>query len=137
MMPATLPEEVVAGILATALGLTIGEGIFSGPEQPKGDVVPDAAVFCIGQPGLVPVPLLGVNQDIRGLGVKILLRGEIDGFDAVRDQAWLAWQSLQRVTNPATGYIDILCTQSAPAYAGQDDFGYPKFYINVILRFQG
>lgn len=140
--PATLPEAVVVAVLvAASLGLTTpptaGANCFSGPEVPPGDYVPSAAVFVACYGGAYPVTLLGVSQDIRAFDVQILVRGNVDALDTTRALAWSVWQALQRKVAPSTGYIDILCKQSAPIYMGQDDTEHVRFSVNVSLRFQG
>ena len=141
-VPSTLPEAVVVGVLvAASIGLTTpptaNANAFSGPEQPPGTYVPNAAVFVNLYGGAYPVTLLGVSQDIRAFDVQVLVRGNVDNVDTTRALAWSIWTELQRKLAPSTGYIDILCKQSAPIYLGQDDTEHVRFSINTSLRFQG
>jgi len=136
--PATLPEQVVAALLATALSMTVGVDLFSGPEQIGNDTgIPPASVFCATYGGAPPIPFIGTSTDVRTIAVQATIRGATGDYEAARARAWTAWQALQRVTAPASGYIDILCQQSAPLYIGQNEVGQPRFTINVYLRYEG
>lgn len=141
-VPATLPEAVVVGVLvAASLGLTTpttaNANTFSGPEQPPSTYIPNAAVFVTCYGGAYPITLLNNTQDIRAFDVQVLVRGNVDALDTTRTLAWGIWTALQRKLAPSTGYIDILCKQSAPIYMGQDDTEHVRFSVNVSLRFQG
>lgn len=139
--PGVLPADVIVGMLANVSGMQVppasDANLFSGPEQPPGPYIPHAAVFCVGYGGSYPITLLGVSQDIRGFDVQVLVRGEPDNYANAQSLAYTLWQSLQRVTAPSAGYIDVLCKQSGPIYLGQDDTEHPRFTINVQLRYQG
>tara|TARA_R110000868_G_scaffold249005_7_gene505548 strand:+ start:765 stop:1202 length:438 start_codon:yes stop_codon:yes gene_type:complete len=142
--PSALPEVVVATVLAAAgLGLiyapTANMNLFSGPEQPPGDVVPHACVFCIPyNDGTVPMPYFaGQAQDLRWLSVQVLVRGNVDGYDAANTLAYGCWQALSRKVTPSTGYLDILNKQGAPMFLGNDDTDHPRFVFNVQLRYEG
>lgn len=136
--PATLPEQVVATLLAAALSLTVGSTIFSGPEQIGVDTgIPAAAVFCATYGGTPPIPFLGTATDVRSIAVQATIRGETGDHDGARARAWTAWQALQRITAPAAGYIDVMCQQSAPVYIGLNEVGQPRFTVNVYLRYEG
>ena len=141
-VPGTLPEAVVVAVLvAASLSLTTpptaNANAFSGAEQPPGAYIPNAAVFVNCYGGAYPITLLGNAQDIRAFDVQVLVRGNVDSLDTTRTLAWGIWNALQRKLAPATGYIDILCKQSAPIYLAQDDTEHVRFSVNVSLRFQG
>jgi hypothetical protein len=140
--PSTLPEAVVVAVLvAASLGITTpptaNANAFSGPEQPPGAYIPEAAVFVVCYGGAYPMTLLGNTQDIRAFDVQVLVRGNVDNLDTTRTLAWNIWTALQRKLAPSTGYIDILCKQSGPIYMGQDDTEHVRFSVNASLRFQG
>ncbi len=141
--PASLPEVVVATVLDSVATLiyapATGMNLFSGPEQPPGDVVPHAAVFCIPyNDGTAPMPYFaGQDQDLRWLSVQVLVRGDVDAYDAANTLAYACWQALTRKKTPATGYLDILNKQGAPMFLGNDDTDHPRFSFNVQLRYEG
>ena len=141
-VPSALPETVVVSVLVAA-GLSLvtppaaSPNAFSGPEQPPGAYIPEAAVFVVCYGGAYPITLLGNTQDIRAFDVQVLVRGNVDSVDTTRTLAWNIWTALQRKLAPSTWYIDILCKQSGPIYMGQDDTEHVRFSVNASLRFQG
>lgn len=140
--PTTGPEVIVADVLVAAGVATKGTNLFHGPEVPRGQGVPDKAIFAVCTGGPPPEPYLG-GEDWREFSVQVLTRGEAGGFSAGLTLARSAWLALHRGTltagQIALGYIarGSLVRESDPVYIGRDDLERPRWVSNARLWFKG
>ena len=129
------PDEDVVAYLATALSLTAGTDVFSGPELDPGTYISHKALFCLADGGPPPQQFNGETTALRRSDVSILVRSDEGKFEA----GLLFARSVRDAIHYAaiTGYIDVRVLQHEPNWVpGEDADKHFRWTVNVQLFYE-
>lgn len=128
---ATDPEGDIAGVIGSAaIGLTPGTNLFTGPERPLGDGIPDECVFVLGSGGYPPVAFFDSSgQDYCISTIQISVRSGSRDYGAGLSLARNVRDSVHKTD--VLGYVDIRAREAEPNYLGQDEQQMHTWTINV------
>lgn len=125
-----VPHKDLAAYLDTQLAsLTLATNLFTGPLTDK----PDECVALIPSPGRESQ---GVHSDQSHLwypGVQVIVRSKPHDYDGGYTLARTVLTTLHRAA--VSGYWDVVCRQSSPIPAGQDQRNRYLFTINLEARY--
>ena len=126
-------DELATHLQSAGVG-TISSTLFKGSLPLDGAGTPDAVVALLEVPGLPPVRTLAsppsrYEQPV----VQVVVRGAQHGYAAARQQAQLAWEALDGLSNTTLSgvrYLWIACLQS-PFLLRIDQFDRPVLVFTV------
>jgi len=117
---ATAADTLLAAHLsANIAGLTLGTNVFDGPvraEDEASGLMPGEAVYVTLDGGMAPLDTKGAEV-IRQAAVAVRVRSKTDDYAGGRTLAEACWKAAHHAA--LTGYMDVGCVTSAPAYLGQ------------------
>lgn len=118
---------------AAAPGRNVFRGqVRSAKEKQDGTtIIPHKAVFCLATGGPTPRSFIQGNEgpDLRQPTAQIVVRGDVDEFEATQELAEEIWKVVQRFNDPA--YMSITMRESGPQVRPIDDTEHPRFLMNV------
>ena len=123
----------VPGLSATAPGRNVFRGQVR-PAKEKADgtvIIPHLAVFILltGGPTATHFIQGGEGPDMRRPTAQILVRVDVDDFEAGQDLSEDIWKVVQRFEEP--DYISITVRESGPSVRPLDDTEHPRWSMNV------
>lgn len=132
-MADTLDADIATVLAAGGIGLTSGTNLFTGPERPIGDGIPDEAVFVLASGGYPPEPFIdGSGQDYCISTVQIIVRSAIRSHDSGQTLARDVRDCVHKAT--IAGYVDLRVREAEPNYLGQDEQELHTWSLNMELQ---
>lgn len=127
------PEQDLGALLASSLGLTLGQDCVEGPVRPPDGLIKQKAVFVLPTGGPAPEPSRPTKA-IRYASVQLRIRGDVDKYDA----GLLFARAIRDVTHFAAiaNYIDCEVLESEPNWLGYDNEHCPEWSHNVRMKFE-
>ncbi len=117
----------------SSLAFTKGTDLFTGPLRPIADSkLPVNALFVLGRPSVIPLRVMGEVNEIRTLGVELILR--YNEYNPGRLKAIDIMNCLLGQT--PTGFLDTYTIQSEPLHSGPDNANYHKFNIVYMMVYE-